>query len=301
MSETLPASILHKVISEYCDLNKVKLEDVLRERKHELYHKRIKTFSCCKCTLDCSTYNKIISEKHWNALYEFNEDSDLHSCPLKLRNCSERFVPKRINTFNMSLAKALILNEPNMLRYMIGQLCTSGFDAFLIVNQHILYHSMNQKKCCKCKHISYENTEKSLITEKEWAKLFVKSDISCPSMSKDCCCQYSVRNGINYSDIDDICLFKIFQIAGPFSVLHKIEENAFIYFLNWTVDNQHLQRAIKELFNILIDKTFSHRVLSVISSQSATSIDARRWVSTNLRQQKVQSVSIQTHYKVNNI
>ncbi|XP_052063863.1 uncharacterized protein LOC127703828 isoform X4 [Mytilus californianus] len=286
MSETHPAIILQRIISEYCKSNNIKLEDVLREEKHELYHKRIKTFSCCKCTIGCSTYNKVISGKQWDALYELNEDSDVHSCPLNLRICSERFVPKRIHTCNLSAAKVLILNIPNILKYMISRLYTSGFDTFLMLNQHTLYHSMKKNRCCKCKQISYENTEKSLITDREWTNLFNKSDISCLSISKDCCCQYSVRNGINYSDIDNICLSKIFHIAGPIAVLNKIEENAFLYFLNWTVDDKPLQRAITELSNILVDQTFRRRFLSVFSSQSATSIDARRWVSRNLHQQK---------------
>ncbi|CAC5389977.1 unnamed protein product [Mytilus coruscus] len=293
MSEKYPAMILRKLISEYCTFKKVTIEDIVRNEKHELYHKRIKTESCCKCsTQQSSTFIKVIPEKQWDALYEISKCSNSHSCPSDLTKCSERFVPKTTNTSDLSVIMTLLLYSENMMHYIVSRLFANKFCKFLMENQHTFYHSMDKKRCCKCSTVP---TEKILINKEEWNKLFLKeNDILCKINTKDCCCQYSVRRRIKYSDIDDTVLFKFVYLAGPIGVLNKIKEDAFLYFINWTVDVYPLRRALTELLNIIEDKTFRsdmlRRTSSVNLSQSdeteAKCNDAYEWVSKHIRKQK---------------
>ncbi|CAG2195655.1 unnamed protein product [Mytilus edulis] len=269
MSENYPAMILKQLLSEYCTLKRVTIEDILRNEKHDLYHKRINTKSCCKCsTKQFSTFTKIIPEKQWEAMYEISMSSNSHSCPFHLTKCSESFVPKTTNTSDSSMIMTLLLYSHNMMQYIASRLFVKGFCQFLLDNQHTLYHSMDNNMCSNA--------------------------IPCKIDTMDCCCQYSVRNGIKHSDIDETVLFKLVYIAGPFSVLNKIKEDAFLYFINWTVDVEPLRRALTELLKIIKDETFRsdmlQRTSSINLSQSyetdAKSDDACEWLSKHLRKQK---------------
>ncbi|CAG2211277.1 unnamed protein product [Mytilus edulis] len=150
---------------------------------------------------------------------------------------------------------------------------------------------MEKKKCCEC---AKETTEKLLIDKKEWNKLFRKEDnVLCKISSKDCCCHYTVIHGIKSSDIDETLMSKIFHVAGPISVLNKIVQDAFLYFLNWTVDEKALRGAITELSNVIKDETFRNDILQQISScnlsqldENSKTNDASGWVSKKLRNQK---------------
>ncbi|CAC5417515.1 unnamed protein product [Mytilus coruscus] len=288
ISERYPAMIFRKFIAEYCILKQLTLDDILREEKHQLYHKRFKTVSCCQCTTEFPTSSKCIPEKHWEALYEITEVGNSHNCKSKLKECSESFVPKRINTFDIFVAETLILHIPNILNYFISRLCVMGFDYFLIQNKHTINHFMENKMCCTCDKVP---TGKILINETEWNLLFMKEDnIYCKSGSDYCCCQFSVRSSIEYSHLDDTLLSKIFNVAGPFGVLNKIGQDTFSYFLNWTVDDQSLQGALIELLNIIEDKQFCCDIISSIPPQSnktiANQFDARKWIAKHLRRQK---------------
>lgn len=277
--------LLQQLISEYCTLNSLSIEYLLKREKHNLYHKRINTKSCCICPKESSPFYRVIQEKQWKACYETNERNSLHSCPSHLKQCSEIFVPKMIaiSTWDISMSKALILNIPDVLTYMAKCLCISGFDQFLMNNQHVIYHYMEEKRCCKC----YEgHAEKKIINKEEWNKLFRKDDnISCQLGNQNCCCQYFVKGRVKISDIDHICLSKIFTIAGPIGVLNNIEHDAFWYFLNWTVDGKPLQRVITSLLNILQDKMF--KVSKSSFETAAEQSDVRRWIAKNLRKQEV--------------
>lgn len=292
MSEKYPALILQMLIFEYCTSNNLNIEKVLQQEKHGLYHKRMKTYSCCRCITNSSNYEKVISEKQWNALYKFDDNADSHFCPLNIKECSERFVPKQINTSDVSVSKILILHIPDILTYMINRLCMTGFDEFLVHNQHNLYHLMETKTCCKCNKNHIKKNEKSWINQYEWNKLFVKFDKPCQTDSKDCCCQYSVRNGIKHSEMDAMFLSKLFNFTGPMSFLHEIEQDAFLYFINWTSDEKNLHIALTGLLNMIKDEQFKFDMTRRIScSQSnevlATQSDAYEWVSRNLQPQQV--------------
>ncbi|CAC5400773.1 unnamed protein product [Mytilus coruscus] len=287
MSERYPAMILQQLLLEYCSLNNVSIEDVLREEQHQLYHKRIKTDSCCKCTTGLATFIKVIPEKIWKMLYEEKEDSGSHICPLHLKNCSERFVSKIINKFDLSVSKVLILNIPNTLIYIIHRLYVNRFDKFLMNSRHSLYHSMGKKMCCKCNKISTENTERSLIKVNEWRQLFVKDDIACQSSCKDCCCQYSLKNGIEYAEMNETMLSKIFQVAGPIGILNKIEHVPFLSYLKYTADDLPLKKELTELLNLIRDKTFCRIKFEQSNETIATKYDTRRWISRHMRQPKI--------------
>lgn len=287
MSENYPGMILQQLVTEYCKKNGHTLEDVLEIEKHELYHKRIE--SSCECSKGMSTFSKfskVITEEQWRELYVVNEDSHSRNCTSSKKTCVECFVPKQISICDLSVAKVLVLNIPNMLIFMIRRLCISGFEKFLVDNQHTLYHAMEREMCCKCNKFPTEKSETLLIDANEWNILFIKDAICGHTRSNDCCCQYSIRNGIEYSDIDHTLLSKIFSVAGPFGVLNKIEQHPVLSFLNWIDDDQILQTALMELSNVIIDS----EILSNHSKPDkniAKLSDARRWISRHLGQQQV--------------
>lgn len=262
------------------------MDDILREEKHQLYHKRFKTVACCQCTTE---FPKCIPEDHWEALYEMTKVGNSHDCQSKLKECCESFVPKRIMTFDRFVAETLILQIPNMLNYFIRKICVNGFKNFLKQNKHTINHFMENKMCCTCDKVP---TGKILINEIEWNSLFMKEDdIYCKSGSDFCYCQFAVRSSIEYTHVNDTLLSKIFNVAGPFGVLNKIGQNTFSYFLNWTVDDQPLQRALTELLNIIEDTQFCRNIISSISPQSfktiANQFDAWKWMSKHLQIQRV--------------
>ncbi|CAC5359909.1 unnamed protein product [Mytilus coruscus] len=295
MSEKYPAKIIQKVISEYCTLKQQMIEDILRDEKHELYHKRVKTNACCVCDQDdipFSTYAKIISERQWEAMYEKKKESDFHSCPSNLKKCSESFIPKIIDTCDLSVTLTLVLNTPDILKHIINRVCKNGFNNFLMDNKHTIYHAMENRRCCEC---CKTPTEKIIITKREWDQLFRKeNDTLCHSGNTNCCCQYSVRSGINNLIMDDTFLSKIVHVAGPISVFYKIAQDSFLYYLNWTDGKQDLKGALTELLNLIEDDTFHRDMLQKISSIDYTqtdktivnSVEAHGWVSKHLRNQK---------------
>lgn len=291
MSERYPAMILDKFISEYCTFKNITMENLLLKEQDNIYHKRIDTKSCCRCPAKYSKYTKVISNEHWGALYELKNDGASRSCRCSQNDCIDNFVPKRKKTFDLSVTKVLILNIPDILFYMIDRLCKNGFEKFLIHNQHEIYHYMKGKKCCRCDDMFRAHTDNQLIDQKEWKTLFTKKDnVGCKSGNTDCCCQYSVRNGVDYKKTDEMLLCKIFHVAGPIGVLNKIEENAFLGFLNYTNDDTPLQKTFEKLLNMIKDKTFCSDISKHSSScdliQSDDN-DAGRLISMHLLQQKV--------------
>lgn len=296
MSEKYPAMILQKLISEYISSKNVTTEDVLRKEKHQLYHKRKKHKPCCICTTVYVSSVNVIQEEQWEKLYEINESSDLHVCTSKLRNCCERYIPKRVNTSDISLATALVLNIPDMLSYMIDRLCVNGIDKFMMHNQHTLYHYIEKKRCCKCHNEFMVPTEKPCFNKGEWNRLYVKDDNTvCSVSSSECCCQYSVRNSIQYTDMDEISWSKIFHVVGPISIISKIRNNALLHFLNCNADYETLGKALTELLQIIQDEKFCTNLLRRIASSNrlesretvATKIDASEWVSKHFRHHRV--------------
>lgn len=287
MSESYPGLILQQLISEYCASKSITIEDLLKIEKHQLYHQRIKNEPCCLC-LTVSNCNRVISEKQWKALYRENESSFFHSCSSSMRKqCIERFTPKMNNTLDLSGSKTMILNIPTILAYMIEHLNIKDFSLFLMHYQHVIYHSMEEKMCCKCYTVP---TEKIIINMEEWEKLFKKKKtISCKIGTRNCCCQYSVRNEIKFTDIDHTCLSKIFTIAGPFGVLNKIEQNSLFYFLNWTSDGEPLQRVIIDLLGMIQDKMFKVRnsLRLPMQPEKSTAQQLRRWLDDNVQKQEV--------------
>lgn len=293
MSETYPAQIIQQIISEYCTLNKQKIEDILKDEKHDLYHKRKLTRSCCLCDqpddidnpdISFSSYDKVIPEKQWESMYE----KLVHSCPFNLQKCCESFIPKKCDNFDLSVNLTLILNSSVILRHIIDLLWTKGFDKFLMDNKHTIYHSMEKKKCCKC---CKTRTEKIIIKKNEWRKLFKKEENKvCQSRIVDCCCQYIVKSDINILIIEEtLLLSKLLYVAGPISVLYKIKQDAFLYFLNWTAEEQELKGALTELLNIIDDTKFSRDMSEKMSSGDliAKDEDAHVWVTKHLRNRKV--------------
>lgn len=289
MSETYPAMILQQIISEYCTLNSIMMEDILRMEKHELYHKRLLTESCCVCKHEFSTFIKVIPEKQWETLYEMKQDSNFHHCPKNLKQCCENFIPKKVDMCDLSVSVTMVLNIPDILTYIISRLYTNEFDKFLLKNKHAIYHYMEKTRCCECVN---DPSEQTFITKKEWNKLFMKADIvSGQNCTRDCCCQYSVTNGIKSSNMDNTLLSKIFHIVGPISVLNKIDQASFSYFINWTVDERHLREALVELLSITKDKAFisemSNRTLKKSDETITGKVDVLKWISTHVKHEKV--------------
>ncbi|CAC5408766.1 unnamed protein product [Mytilus coruscus] len=288
MSESYPGLILQQLISEYCASKSITIEDLLKKNKHKLYHKRIKNEPCCLCPT-VSNCNRVISEKQWKTLYRENECSCFHSYSSSMRKqCIERFTPKMNNTLELSASKAMILHIPTILAYMIDRLNIKDCSLFLMHNQHVIYHSMEGKMCCKCCKVP---AEKIIINIKQWNKLFKQEEtISCRIGTRNCCCQYSVRNGIKFTDVDHACLSKIFTIAGPIGVLNKIEQNALLYFLNWTADKEPLQRMLTDLLSMIEDKTLNVSISSRMPMQSekttAQQSDLRRWIDDNVQKRE---------------
>lgn len=287
MSETYPAMILQQIISEYCTLNSIVMEDILRMEKHELYHKRLLTESCCVCKHEFSTFIKVIPEKQWETLYEIKEDSDFHHCRSNLKQCSERFIPKTIDTGNLSITVPIVLNIHNILTYIINRLYKNEFDKFLMNNKHAIYHHMEKTRCCMCRK---DPSEKTFITKIEWNKLFFKEcEASCQNCMQDCCSQYSVIKGIKSSNLDETFLSKLFHIAGPISVLNKIEQASFLYFLNWTAVEGPLRDALSELLSIIKDTAFISEMSKrmKLDETMTEKLDVHKWISTHVKHKKV--------------
>ncbi|CAC5385482.1 unnamed protein product [Mytilus coruscus] len=235
-----------------------------------------------------SIYYRFIPEQQWKLLYSKLEGGYSHTCQSGGKPCIERFVPKMMTTWNVSVSKTLILNIPDILTYMISRLNISEFDQFLLHYQHVLYHSMEGKMCCKCQKVP---SNKIIIDEEEWNILFKKeNDMSCHHGIKNCCCQYSVRNGINFTDIEGIYLSKIFTVAGPIGELNKIEQDALLYFLHWTRDDKPLQKALLDLSNMIDDKFCCINISSLIPNQSTETklkqLEAHGWIDSHLPKQK---------------
>lgn len=296
MSEKDPSMILKKIVSEFCNYNHFNsIEDVLKQEKHDLYHKRIKLEYCCECPIEYACYIRVIPEKQWEALFEMKANipvSILHSCTSELTKCYARFVPKRIDTSDLSLSMSLIQNISCILNYVTSRLFVSGFSNFLVQNQHTLYHSMGKGRCCKCKS---DPIDKILIEDSEWNKLFKKIDLnSCQgdtTCTMDCCCQFTVITGIEYYSIEKILLSKIFYVAGPISVLKKIGQDKFLHFLSWTIDDEPLRNALTELSQIIQDSCIAQSISSSNVSQMAETktqkVEAVDWVHRHLTHQKV--------------
>lgn len=292
MSDVYPAKIIQQLISEYCTLNEKTIDQILREGKHDLYHKRIITDSCCECNIEFAKFTKVIPEKQWESMYKINKNSNSHVCP-KIKKCSKRFIPKVIDTCDLSVTVPLVLNIPNILKYIVSRLYINDFCAFMMNNKHTLYHYMVSKRCCECKT---DPTEKTIFYEDDWNKLFEKeNNISCQTGSKDCCCQYKVQNRIEYSKMDETLLSKIFFVVGPLSVLNNIGQDSFLYFLNWTVDSEPLRKALTELLNIIDDKNFCRDMLQSITSCNNSqlnktiteNVETCNWFSRHVRNHKV--------------
>ncbi|VDH93034.1 Hypothetical predicted protein, partial [Mytilus galloprovincialis] len=294
LSERYPGLILQQLISEYCASNSITMENLLIKEKHQLYHKRYKNEPCCLCPT-VSNCNRVITEKQWKALYKENEGSYSHSCaPSMIKQCIKRFAPNINDTLDLSGSIALILNTPDILAYMIDRLTIKECSQFLIHNQHVIYHSMERRMCCNCDKIP---TEKIIINIEEWNKLFKKEEnIFCKTGTRNCCCQYSVRNGIKFTDVEDISLSKIFTIAGPIGVLNKIEQNTLLYFLNWTADGKPLRQALADLLSMIEDKLFDVSSLSHMQLEKTTTkqSDLRSWIDNHL--QKLEATTEQQHH-----
>lgn len=296
LSDMYPAKILHQILTEYCTSSRQTIENILRNQKHELYHKRIKTESCCLCCEDqFSIYMKVIQEKEWETLYQMKKDDISHSCQSNIQNCCERFIPNRLDTCDLSVALTLVLYIPDILTHIINRLYMNKFDMFLKNNKHTLYHSMTTKRCCSCNNVP---TGKIILTEKEWNKIFKKKDdLVRQTCTKDCCCKFTVINGIKSSDIDENLLSKICHVAGPLSVLNKIAQDSFLYYLNWNYDKTPftcLKDALTELLNIIEDRTLSREITKPVltcNSRSDTTIteavDVHQWISTNIKRKPV--------------
>lgn len=288
MSESCPGLILQKLLNEYCTSKSITIEEILRNEKHQLYHKRIKNEPCCICPSG-SIYHRFIPEQQWKSLYSKLKGGNSQSCQSEKKPCIERFVPKMMTTWDLSVSKALILNIPDILTYVINRLNISEFDQFLLDNKHVIYHSMEEKMCCKCQKVP---SNKINIDEKEWNILFKKEDnMSCHQGIKNCCCQYSVRNGIKFTDIEDIYLSKIFSVAGPIGELNNIEHDALLYFLHWTRDDKPLKKALLDITNMIEDKLFFINISSLIpnisSETKSKQLEAHSWIDGHLPKQKV--------------
>ncbi|CAC5378623.1 unnamed protein product [Mytilus coruscus] len=292
MSETYPALILEQLISEYCKFKDMEIAEILLEEKHKLFHKRIKTESCCKCTNSFVKEIPEISEKQWEALYEMIEDNNSHFCKSGPNKCSERFVPKTIKTCDLSVTMILFLHIPDILSHTINRSCINEFYTLLEKNKHTIYHSMEKEKCCAC---NKDPTEKLLIKKEEWNRLFQKENRKpCQTGTKDCCCEYSARRGLEILNLEGTFLSKIFHVAGPISILNKVWQDAFLQFLNWTIDDQPLREALTELLNKSTDKTFYNDMLKRISQCNfseldetlAKQVELRGWCSKHLRNKK---------------
>ncbi|CAC5403771.1 unnamed protein product [Mytilus coruscus] len=309
MSEMYPATILQQVITEYCTINRLSIEDILKKEKHNLYHKRMKTESCCTCsTIQFAnvTFIKLIPEKHWEALYELEVEGNMHLCPSKISKCSENFTPKKIDTNDLSVSVPLILYIPNILKYVMSRLFKTGIDTFLMKNKHLIFHSMEKKRCCMC---TQDPTEKTVISKKELNTLYMKfENESCKTGYKDCCCLYSIRKGIRYFHMEEVFWSKLFQVAGPISFINKIGQDAFQYFLNWTVNDQPLRKTLKELLKTTKNKEFRQRMLEQVSTVNISKldksiiekVDANVWISRHIQDQQSTTDSA-LHILVRNI
>ncbi|CAG2211280.1 unnamed protein product [Mytilus edulis] len=272
------------------------IEDLLKNEKDQLYHKRQKTKKCCVCEDDkYAIYIKLLPEKQWEELYEVEECTNQHSISCKIKICSTCVVPKKDLKLNVSVLVSLILYIPEILEYFISHFSDEKFEKILNDDQHTIYHSMKKEKCCKCKK---DPTEKIILREKDWNTLFEKSDIIiCKAdKGKPCCCQYSVRKGIKKSSMDNILRCKIFDIAGPFGVINKIEQDALLYFLNWTVHDSSLPELLADLrIKEQLEKTFVNdkSLLDEILQESyygshidGTSTNSRRFPTLYLSEQQ---------------
>ncbi|XP_071139634.1 uncharacterized protein [Mytilus edulis] len=293
MSEIYPSIILQKLISEFLTLNELKIEQVLEEEKHQLYHKRHKTEKCCTCIEISATYMKVLTEEQWEALYELRGCTNSNDCKCMLKICSKSVVPRKdfkLDSCDLSLVVSLILYIPKILKYF---LCIYGFRNFLVNYQHTIYHYMENKRCCKCKE---QLTGKLILKEKEWNKIFIRdNNKSCQNSNKNCCCRYKPIDGIECSNVKATLLSKIVYAAGPISVLTKIGQETFLYFINWTIDDVKLSGALKELLRMIKpDETFSRDILHRITSSNFTQLDKtltqhinpHRWISRHLQHQQ---------------
>lgn len=298
-SEIYPAMILRQFLSEYCASEYTTINQLLRQEAHRLYHKREKTTQCCSCTNDkYATYIKLLPEKQWLALYELTDCVKILSTPCKSMNCYKLYVPKTNLELDLSVLVSLVLYIPEILKRFASHFSDKKFEKFLVNNQHVLYHSMETTRCCKCDSIP---TWKKILHENEWDTLFIKCNkTNCNTDNENCCCQYSVRVEIKTSLLDNNLLCKIFDIAGPLADINKIEQDAFSYFLNWTVCDKPLQKTLTDLLCFIKTETNEIAKMSkdIFSNSPSQEVEAsmkrienvEKWIETHIREQNMEKV-----------
>lgn len=295
MSERYPAMILDKIISEYCGLKNLSRQYILIEAKQQIYHNSMRTEACYKGSVPgLHPYIKKVPEEQCKLWYEKAYGSKMHSCPSELETCFESYIHKKINTDDLSVSMFLVQNSQNMANHIMSRICGNRFDTFLIEHKHTLYHNVWNMRCCRCIKAP---TKKKSISKDEWNTLYQKDNtIICKTIPDGCCCHFSFRNDIKYSDIDNTLLSKIFRVAGPIGVFDNIPKNAFPSLLIWTADDNKILKALTDLLGVIDDKMFRQKILSSIHSQSDETIaentiadenDAHMWVTRHMRQPQV--------------
>ncbi|CAC5403770.1 unnamed protein product [Mytilus coruscus] len=295
-SEIYPAMILRQFISEYCASKYITIDQLLRQETHNLYHMREKTGKCCSCENDkFATYVKLLPEKQWLALYELTDCINNQSRHCESKKCCKLYFPKKRLELDLSVLVSLVLYIPEILERFISHFSEKKFEQFLIYNKHIIYHSMEKTRCCKCEN---DPTEKKILHEKDWNTLFIRCDqTTCTTGNDDCYCQYSVRKEIKTTSMDSILRCKIFDIAGALSDINKIEQDAFSYFLNWTVCDRPIQRMLTDLLCAIsteniefakMSKDLFSSSLSEVVEASTKRIDVAKWIDTHIHEQNMQ-------------
>lgn len=296
--------ILRRLLSEYCTLKGTTIKIILHEQKHDLYHKRQKTETCCVCGRDnpLATYMRVLTEKQWETLYELTSCTGSHICPLKLNICSEKIVPRYgfdLELCDLPMVVSLILHIPEFLRHFMTQFCKNDYRTLLVENQHEIYHAMVKTRCCICRT---DPTEKSMIREEEWNKIcmFKNDNFSCKI--NNCCCQFTVKENIEYSDIGDLLWSKILHLVGPFRTINIIGQDTFSYFLTWNDQDTQLDCMLNDLKRVLTSareqfnnenlRSVSSNFLPQLEENIANTDDVQNWITTHLREQTVYFYSI---------
>ena len=250
LSNKLAAPVLRRVIKEYCDVHGLTFEDLLDLYKHELFHYwHGATAGCCKCS--GRRFSRVLLDKQWHALFtdisasltatHAHSGHDAKGCPevlnarpgigvdvcdISLASSILTNIMGKITTTHVVglITKTAIntnLNISGLLEYTIDQLSArlsvNGFEQYLSIHQHKLFHQMEKQRCCQC---TGDPEGKNVIKPAEWGTMYTSSPTPCASAV--CSHQYSPIPGITRTSLTTQLLHRIGQAVGPVVTVRSV-------------------------------------------------------------------------------
>ena len=310
LSNKYASRVLRKVIAQYCTENGLPFQDVLELYKHELFHYWCgATAPCCKC--NSRKFKRVLLDKQWYTLFtdiSTNLSATHPHAGHNIKGCPEVFGTRAgidVDVCDVSLASSLLtnitgkitnhsvvglitntrltvtgsINMHGLLEYTIDKLSSKfgvgGFEKFLNLHQHELFHCMEQQRCCKC---TSDTDGKTFITQGEWEMMYASTPTTCNSPT--CSHKYSPIRGIVPNALKIQLLQKICQAVGPVTTVRKIR-NQIAHAATSTMDDSSfkstygvLAGSLNELIDIISNSTWRNDMKCQIANLQTCPINA---------------------------